>query len=74
MSKFSLYEEKDNRQHRVDPISDIFGRIREDFLRTKRMEYSWEQVLGLCRGFTVRFSAHYFDAHAHVVWPCYSAC
>lgn len=57
MSKISLYEETDHRQHHVDPITEIFKRIREDILRTKRQTYSWETVLGLCRGFTVSPSA-----------------
>ena len=54
MSKISLYEESNDRRNHVDPISEIFGRIREDIMRTKRQMYSWETVLGLCRGFTVR--------------------
>lgn len=53
MSKISLYDDNDRRQQFVDPISDIFARIREDITRTKQHTYSWETVLGLCRGFTV---------------------
>lgn len=53
MSKFSLYEDKDAPRGAEDPISAIYGRIREDILLNKKETFSWDEVVALCGNYTV---------------------
>ncbi len=53
MSKISLYDDEGRRKAVEDPISAIYGRLREDILRNEKDTYSWEEVVALCGSYTV---------------------
>ena len=53
MSKISLHDDEGRQRAVEDPISVIFGRIREDYLRNEKDTYSWEEVVALCGSYTV---------------------
>ena len=53
MSKISLHDDEGRRKTVADPISAIYGRIREDILRHEKDTYSWEEVVALCGSYTV---------------------
>lgn len=53
MSKISLHDDEGRRRAVEDPISAIYGRIREDILRNEKDTYSWEEVVALCGSYTV---------------------
>lgn len=52
MSKISLHDDEGRRRAVEDPISAIYGRIREDILRNEKDTYSWEEVVALCGSYT----------------------
>ncbi len=55
MSKYSLYDDSDRRQGPADPIGEIYTRIRDDYLRTRKSVYTWPELQHLCGiGFSVR--------------------
>ena len=54
MSKYSLYDDSDRRQGPADPIGEIYTRIRDDYLRTRKSVYTWPELQHLCGiGFSV---------------------
>ena len=53
MSKISLHDDEGRQRAVEDPISVIFGRIREDYLQNEKDTYSWEEVVALCGSYTV---------------------
>eukprot|EP00891_Asterochloris_glomerata_P008965 jgi/Astpho2/8965/fgenesh1_pm.00133_%23_19_t len=71
MSKYSLYDDSDRRQGPADPIGEIYTRIRDDYLRTRKsaeqirqavQEYEsnevWQSELGPDGNPTVLFGEH----------------
>lgn len=59
MSKASLYDDA-GAERASDPISQIFGRIRQHAERTKRDAYSWADLLDfLGTSFKVRQRRHW---------------
>ena len=67
MSKISLHDDEGRRRAVEDPISAIYGRIREDILRNEKDTYSWEEVVALCGSYTVSTTVFYLCAKP---WMC----
>ena len=66
MSKISLHDDEGRKKAVDDPISAIYGRIREDILRNEKDTYSWEEVVALCGSYTVSTT---LVAASASLWP-----